>query len=133
MTGMPLARACFVGSTNAEVSVSAMAMPSAPLVIAESNALTISETSPVSEPVHCGVGMPNTDAASANPLRVGTKNEFVVTWLTNTKFHFGVLGKLPAPLAPVDDAVAPLHAASSMLAAATPPLAPSHLNVSRRD
>jgi hypothetical protein len=29
------------------------------------------------------------------PYCVGTKNEFVVTWQMKTKFHSGVLGKLP--------------------------------------
>ena len=32
------------------------------------------------------------------PDWVGTKNRFVVTWLTNQNFHAGVFGKLPAAL-----------------------------------
>ena len=34
--------------------------------------------------------------ASSMPNWVGVKNGFVVTWLTNTKFHSGVSGKFPA-------------------------------------
>src|SRR6185295_5590521 len=35
------------------------------------------------------------------------KNGFVVTWQTNTNFHFGVAGKLPTP-APAAPAFAPV-------------------------
>src|SRR5215469_4531122 len=48
------------------------------------------------EPPQLGVGRPSSAAASWNPYWVGTKNGFVVTWLTNQNFHAGVLGKLPA-------------------------------------
>src|ERR1041385_9543135 len=34
------------------------------------------------------------------PYWVGTKNGLVVTWLTNTNFHFGWQGKLPWPPPP---------------------------------
>jgi hypothetical protein len=48
------------------------------------------------EPPHFGFGRPSRAAASAKPNWVGTKNRFVVTWLTNQNCHGGVFGKLPA-------------------------------------
>src|SRR6266700_1248624 len=47
------------------------------------------------EPLHLGAGRPSMAAASANPNWVGTKNAFVVTWLTKWNCHGGVFGKLP--------------------------------------
>src|ERR1700740_77804 len=47
------------------------------------------------EPPHFGVGRPSSAAASLVPEMVGTKNRFVVTWLTNQNCHAGALGKLP--------------------------------------
>src|SRR5882757_5801618 len=132
MTGMPLANARLVGSTKALSSVSAMAMPSALLVTAVSKALAISETLPPCEPVHCGSGRPSSAAASASPDLVGTKNEFVVTWLTNTNRQGGVLGNFPAPLAAVL-LWAPAQAASSVLAATAPPPAPTNFRADLRD
>ncbi len=67
ITGMPAAIAAFVGSTKAVESVSATAIPSAPPLMAVSKALTISETTPLSDPVHCGVVMPSSAAASSSP------------------------------------------------------------------
>src|SRR5437016_8784773 len=97
MTGMPAASADFVGPTNADASVSASAIPAAPALIAVSMALTISETTPVCDPVQLGAGRPSSAAASFIPLCVGAKKEFVVTWLMNANFHPGVFGKSPAP------------------------------------
>src|SRR5919198_3113105 len=132
---MPLLRACLVRSTNALLSVSAIAMPSALLSTAVFMALAISATLPFSDPVHCGSGSPSRDAASAKPVRVGVKNEFVVTWLTNTNFHWGVVGNRPAPLLPL--LFAPswtlLHAASSAPAAAAPVPAPRNRSAALRD
>src|SRR5512139_3217543 len=107
-------------------------MPSALLLIAVSNALAIWETLPFSEPVHCGSGMPSSEAASARPVLVGTKKEFVVTWLTNTNFQSGVSGKAPAPLPPWASWT-PEQAASSAPAAAAPPPAPRNLNAALRE
>ena len=70
-------------------------MPSASAAIAASKALTISPMSEVSEPVHCDVGTEQRRGV-LDAVLVGTKNGFVVTWLTNTKFHSGVSGKFPA-------------------------------------
>src|SRR5215472_1807506 len=50
------------------------------------------------DPPHLGVGMPSRAAASFVPEIVGTKNRFVVTWLTNQNCHAGVFGKFPATL-----------------------------------
>src|SRR5947209_3075855 len=50
----------------------------------------------VADPPHFGFGRPSSAAASAIPNCVGTKNRFVVTWLSNQNCHGGVLGKLPA-------------------------------------
>src|SRR5215472_7455192 len=81
------------------------------------------------DPPHFGVGRPSSAAASLVPEIVGTKNRFVVTWLTNQNCHAGVAGKLPAvffaAFAVVLDV---LHAASRAEAAAlalTRPVPPS--------
>src|SRR3954454_11224128 len=60
-------------------------MPSAPPVTAVLNALTISLTLLFSEPVHW-YEQPSSLHASSAPYFVGTKNGFVVTWLTSTNF-----------------------------------------------
>src|SRR2546421_10326101 len=119
---MPLPSARLVGSTKASLSVSATAIPSTLLLIAVSMALAIWATLPFSDPVHCGSGRPSSAAASASPVLVGTKKEFVVTWLTNTNFHPGVLGNLPTPLALLLfwPSCTLVHAASRALAA--PPM-----------
>ena len=49
------------------------------------------------EPVHWYEAARSAQASAA-PYCVGVKNGFVVTWLTNTNFHFGVSGKSPTPL-----------------------------------
>jgi hypothetical protein len=47
-------------------------------------------------------------AASAIPFWVGTKNRFVVTWLTNQNCQAGVAGKFPTTaFAAADDDDAP--------------------------
>ncbi len=94
MTGMPSSSAFWIGSLNASGSTTATAMPLASPEMAEFIASTISLTTEVSEPVHCDV-VPNSASASSMPYCVGTKNGFVVTWLTNTKLYSGVSGKLP--------------------------------------
>src|SRR5262245_11997737 len=133
MTGMPLPSACLVRSTKALLSVSAMAMPSALLSTAVFMALAISATLPFSDPDHCGSGSPSRAAASANPVLVGVKNEFVVTWLTNTNFHWGVLGNRPVPLLLFWPSWTLLQAASSAPAAAAPVPAPRNLSAVRRE
>src|SRR5215204_1665804 len=61
------------------------------------------------------------------PYCVGTKNEFVVTWQTKTKFHSGVFGKLPPdpppPPWPACWAASRLHPARSRPAALIAPAA----------
>ena len=69
-------------------SMIATAMPSALAAMAAFIALTISVTELVSEPVHWYLH-PTRATASWMPYWVGTKNGLVVTWLTNTKFHWG--------------------------------------------
>ena len=90
-------------------------------------ALTMSVSAELVDPVHLGLGMPSSAAASAKPNWVGTKNRLVVTWLTNQNCHAGTCGKLPATAlaADVDTFTVPvlllfdeLHAASRAEAAA---------------
>src|SRR4029079_19146558 len=104
-------------------------MPFAPLVIAVFIALTISLTFEVSDPVHW-YEQPSSLHASSAPYLVGTKNGFVVTWLTSTNFSFEVWAKTPPPPSCAAWAVAvafdpqpdePPHAASIV---ATIPAAP---------
>src|ERR1700760_4671270 len=93
------------------------------------------------EPPHFGFGRPSSAAASANPNWVGTKNRFVVTWLTNQNCHGGVFGKFPAAAAGFDDDVDPLllalldelHAASRAEAAAVALTRPVPVSSLRRD
>jgi hypothetical protein len=101
---------------NASRSTSETAIPSAPAAIAASNALTISGISDVSDPVHWK-RVPSMADASSIPYCVGTKNGFVVTWFTKTKFQSGVSGKRPTPLPPPP----PAAAGSASLSAASPP------------
>ena len=70
------------GALNAVRSISDTAMPSALAETALLTALTIWLTLLVSEPVHAYV-QPSSLQASWMPYWVGTKNGFVVTWLTN--------------------------------------------------
>src|ERR1700731_3363584 len=55
------------------------------------------------EPPHFGFGRPRRAAASENPACAGTKNGFVVAWLTNQNCHGGVFGKFPAAAAAGED------------------------------
>ena len=75
-----------------------------------------------------------------NPNWVGTKNRFVVTWLTNQNCHGGVCGKLPAveAAAAVDPLLLlalldELHAASRAEAAAVALTRPVPVSSLRRD
>src|SRR5580658_6402759 len=85
---MPALSAASTGALNACRSISAMAMPSAPLVTAVLSASTIWSTLLVSEPVH-SYEQPSSLQASAMPYCVGTKNVLVVTWLTTTNLYVG--------------------------------------------
>src|SRR5450755_2960641 len=93
---MPADSALEVGAVNAVELITATAIPSALPEMAVCMYWTICGTADVAEPPHFGLGMPSSAAASAKPYWVGTKNGFVVTWLTNQKFHAGVFGKSPA-------------------------------------
>ena len=80
-------------------------------------------------------------AASASPYWVGTKNRFVVTWLTNQNCQAGVEGKFPTTaLVAVADAVAvalleldEVQAAISAEAAAVALNSPAPSSSRRRD
>src|SRR5689334_8342592 len=87
-TGIFLPRAFLIGPSKADLSVTAMAMPSALALIAVLTADTILPTSAFSSPVHWKEQLTRAHASSA-PYCVGTKNGFVVTWLTNTNLHLG--------------------------------------------
>ena len=106
---MPASSAFSVGSLNAFRSTRQTAMPSTLPEIAVFIALTISPTSAVLDPVHWNVVFSSAHASSM-PYCVGTKNGFVVTWLTNTNRYFGVAGKFPAPAAPSSGVLARLAA-----------------------
>src|SRR3984957_20349545 len=105
-----------------------VAMPFAFAVMALLRALTMSVSAESVDPVHLGLGMPSSAAASAKPNWVGTKNRLVVTWLTNQNCQPGTCGKLPATAlaADVDTFTVPVllllpdevHAASRAEAAA---------------
>src|SRR6266516_1350762 len=133
---MPADIALAVGVLKAVALMTAIAIPFAPDEVAAFIALTICGTFEVDEPVQAGLGMPSSAAASCSPYWVGTKNGFVVTWLTKENFQGGVFGKLPATLLalPLADGEAPdddeLHAASSADAAAVALTSP--VPVSRR-
>ena len=88
---MPRRSARLIGASNAPLSTTQTAIPSALALIAALNALIISPTSAFVDPVHVYAHV-ESFAASAAPYCVGTKNGFVVTWLTKTNFHFGCLG-----------------------------------------
>src|SRR5512140_3713669 len=94
------------------------------------------------EPPHLGFGRPSSAAASLKPNWVGTKNRFVVTWLTNQNCHGGVFGKFPTAPAAADDVDPPLlllalldelHAASRAEAAAVALTRPVPVSSLRRD
>src|SRR5919205_3169564 len=84
---MPASSAFLMGPLNALRSTSATAMPSTFALTALLNALTISLTLLLSEPVHW-YEHPSSLQASSAPYFVGTKNGFVVTWLTNVNLSF---------------------------------------------
>src|SRR4051812_18673279 len=91
-------------------------------------ALTISLTFDVSEPVHW-YEQPSSLHASSAPYLVGTKNGFVVTWLTRTNFSLPSLPKtLPPSSAAAAVAVAleslPLEPHAPSIAAARPAAPP---------
>src|SRR6185503_12963904 len=91
-TGMPRPSARLIGASNAPLSTTQTAMPSALALIAALNALIISPTSALVDPDHVYVVSVSL-AASAAPYCVGTKNGLVVTWLMNANLHFGCFGK----------------------------------------
>src|SRR6266516_3165110 len=93
---MPVASALSTGSLHALVSIAATAIPSALEETAALVAFTMSATTELSDPVHWYL-QPSSAQASAAPYWVGTKNGLVVTWLTNTKFHLGVVANWPTP------------------------------------
>src|SRR3954471_10724113 len=105
-------------------------MPFAPPVMAVFMALTISLTFAVSDPVHW-YEQPSSLHASSAPYLVGTKNGFVVTWLTKTNFGLPLDLKIPLAGVPldvlvwafvVDGELLPPHAA--MIAVAMPAAPP---------
>src|SRR6266540_556279 len=120
-------------SLKALLSVTASAMPSALAEIAELVAFTISPGIESFEPVHWNSQLSRAQASWA-PYWVGVKNGLVVTWLTNTNFHFGVEGKSPAPAAADEDDLLSLEvqAASSADAASEALAMPVPLNRRRR-
>src|SRR4051812_36904344 len=130
---MPAPSARLVRSTNALLSVNATAIPSALLLTAVSMALAICATLPFSDPVPWGSGRPTGFAASARPVLVGTKKEFVVTWLTKTNFQSGVSGNAPDPPPLFWDSWTLSHAASTELAATAPPPRPRYFSAVLRD
>jgi hypothetical protein len=92
-------------------------------------ALTISATTELAEPVHW-YSQPSSLHASSAPYWVGVKNGLVVTWLTKTNFHFGVLGKLPMASAFLES-WSP-QAASRPVAASAAPVRPVPVSSRRR-
>src|SRR3954466_2664643 len=119
-------------------------MPLGPLVIAVFMALTISFTLEFSDPVNW-YEQPSSLQASSAPYFVGTKNGFVVTWLTKTNFSLAFEPKMPpagVPLAAVllcafvlDGELLPPHAAMIAVArpAPAPVSAPRRVMARRRD
>ena len=77
-----------IGASNAPLSTTQTAMPSAFALIAALKALIISPTSAFVEPPQVNRQLTSAHASAA-PYWVGTKNGFVVTWLMNANFHFG--------------------------------------------
>src|SRR5271166_5954233 len=120
---MPALIAFPTGVVNEVELVSVVAIPAALADTAELIADTISDATEFAEPVHFGVGRPNSVAASAMPYWVGTKKLFVVTWLTNQNWNFGVPGNGLLPVAAAaalddDELLDELQAARSADAAA---------------
>src|SRR5215211_389941 len=128
-TGMPAASASSTGPLKAFLSTTASAIPSALAEIAVLVALTISATIDSLDPVHWNSALSRAQASWA-PYWVGVKNGLVVTWQTNTNFHFGVEGKSPALAAAAESlllssllvqAASSAEAASEALVSPTPP------------
>src|ERR1700678_3803407 len=110
---MPALSAASTGALNACRSMSATAMPSAPLVTAVLTAVTIWATLLFSEPVHW-YSQPSSLDASAAPYCVGVKKGWVVTGLTNTNLFLGCEPKTVSdPLLPPLEALEP-HALSRL-------------------
>src|SRR5215471_11336683 len=136
-TGMPASIAFLTGVVNDVALITVVAMPLALAEIAVLKYVTISVALEVVNPPNFGAGRSSSAAASFMPFWVGTKNRFVVTWLTNQNSHAGVFGKFPAvafavlvpPLAVVPDEP---HAASSAEAAAVALTSPVPLSSFRR-
>src|SRR4030095_14039759 len=112
---MPAARAWSTGALKAFLSTTARAIPSALAEIAVLVALTISATMESLDPVHWNSALSRAQASWA-PYWVGVKNGLVVTWQTNTNFHFGVEGKSPAEVAAAES---PLFLSSLLVQAAS--------------
>src|SRR3954465_11033429 len=113
---MPASSAFAIGALNAFGSTRQTAMPSTFALIALLNALTISLTFALSEPVHW-YEQPSSLQASSAPYFVGTKNGFVVTWLTNVNFSSS-----PSPNTPLAG-VPPFCAAFDVVDLLSPPQA----------
>src|SRR6185437_4802852 len=120
---MPASSALLTGSLKASLSTTATAIPLAFALIAVFMALTISATIEFCDPVHWN-SVPSSADASWAPYWVGVKNGFVVTWQTNTNFHFGVWGNgnEPGAAPPLAAGAAalllpPVHAVSRAVAA----------------
>src|SRR5688572_26455688 len=94
-TGTPRPSARLIGASKAALSTTQTAMPSAFALIAALNALIISPTSALVEPLQV-YETSSILAASAAPYCVGTKNGLVVTWLMRANFHFGCFGHTAA-------------------------------------
>ena len=78
------------------------------------------------------MGRPSSAAASWKPYWVGTKNGFVVTWLTYQNCQAGVFGKLPTVFLAAEAGALDEQAASSPAAAAEALTRPAPLSSRRR-
>src|SRR5215218_10830360 len=125
---MPASSAWLTGSLKASLSTTASAIPSALAEMAVFMALTISATIESLDPVHWNSQLSSAQASWA-PYWVVVKNGLVVTWQTNTNFHFGVEGKSPAAVADAElllssllvQAASSAEAASDALVSPMPP------------
>src|SRR5512133_2852298 len=126
---MPAASAWLTGALKAFLSTTASAIPSALAEMAGFMALTLAGMIESLDPVHWNSQLSRAQASWA-PYWVGVKNELVVTWQTNTNFHFGVDGKSPAAVAEAESlllssllvqAASRAEAASDALVSPMPP------------